>query len=425
MAATPYAPQAVATGTWSEAASRGVFMLEGIRVVEMGVWVAAPAVGGLLADWGAEVVKIEPPAGDPMRALFQLSMGSDAPHNPPFDLDNRGKKSVVIDLRSAAGKEAAFKLLSTADVFVTNMRPAALGRLGLGHEELLGRFPRLVYASITGYGLEGEERDRAGYDVGAFWARSGVADLFRVSGQPPLALRGGFGDHVTGIATAAGILGALFERERSGRGRLVETSLLRTGMYCIGWDLGIQLVYDKLRSTLPRTETDNPMVNSYQAGDGSWFWLIGLEGDRHFPLLCKAIDRPDLPEDQRFSTPKLRRTHRRDLIRTLDEIFVTRSRHEWADAFDREEVWWVPVQTPAEAVNDAQALANGGIIEVDGGQGNQPFRAVSSPVGFRHADTSASPPVPRVCAPVPRLGQHTAEVMKSVGLSDAEIDELG
>jgi len=400
-------------------------MLEGVRVVELGVWVAGPAVGGLLADWGAEVVKIEPPAGDPMRAMFQASMGSDVPHNPPFDLDNRGKKSVVLDLRGEAGRQAALRLLATADVFVTNLRPGALSRLGLGHEELLERFPRMVYADITGYGLEGEERDRAGYDVGAFWARSGVADLFRVPGEPPLALRGGFGDHVTAIATAAGVLGALFERERSGRGRLVETSLLRTGMYCIGWDLGIQLVYDKLRATLPRTETDNPMVNSYQAGDGAWFWLIGLEGDRHFPVLCKAIERHDLQSDPRFATPRLRRVNRRDLIRTLDEIFATRPRHKWAEAFDREEVWWVPVQTPAEAVRDRQAVANAAIVEVNCGDGEETVRSVASPVGFRAADATASPPAARVHAPVPRLGQHTAEVLRAVGLSDEEIDAVG
>ncbi|MBI5505889.1 MAG: CoA transferase [Deltaproteobacteria bacterium] len=399
-------------------------MLEGIRVVEVGVWVAAPAVGGLLADWGAEVIKIEPPAGDPMRAMFQVSMGSDVPDNPPFDLDNRGKKSVVLDLRGQAGREAALRLLSTVDIFVTNLRPAALERLGLGHEQLLARFPRLIYASVTGYGLEGEDRDRAGYDVGAFWARSGVADLFRLPDQPPLALRGGFGDHVTGIATVAGIMGALFERERSGRGRLVETSLLRTGMYCIGWDLGIQLVYGKLRPTLARTETDNPMVNSYQAGDGTWFWLIGLEGDRHFPVLCKAIDRPDLPLDPRFATPRQRRINRRELIRTLDEIFVSRPRHKWADAFDREEVWWVPVQTPAQAVRDRQALANGAVVELEGGEGGEPAHSVASPVGFRHADEAASAPPPRVYAPVPRLGQHTQEVLRAAGFSDEEIDRL-
>lgn len=397
-------------------------MLEGTRVVEMGVWVAGPATGGILADWGADVIKVEAPAGDPMRGFFRLAMGSEVPHNPPFDLDNRGKRSVVLDLTTEDGRDALERILATADVFVTNMRPAALARLGLGHDELLARHSRLVYASVTGYGLEGDESGRAGYDVGAFWARSGAADLFRVGDEPPLALRGGFGDHVTGIAMVAGILGALIERGRTGRGRLVETSLLRTGMYCLGWDLGIQLVYDKLRSTLPRTASDNPMVNCYRAGDGSWFWLIGLEGDRHFPLLCKALERPDLLEDARFGSPGQRRNNRRELIALLDGIFAEHGRQDWAERFDREGVWWVPVQTPAEVVRDPQVLANGGICEVDGGQGREDYRAVASPVAFRDGD-EVTPP--RRLGAVPALGADTADVLREAGLDEARIAALG
>lgn len=394
-------------------------MLEGIRVVELGVWVAGPATGGILADWGADVIKVESPSGDPMRGFFRLAIGSDVPHNPPFDLDNRGKKSVVLDLATGAGREAFERLLATADVFVTNMRPAALARLGLGHEEVRERHPRLVYASVTGYGLEGEDAGRAGYDVGAFWARTGAADLFRVPGEPPLALRGGFGDHVTAIATVAGILGALIERGRTGRGRLVETSLLGTGMYCLGWDLGIQLVYDKLRSTLPRTESDNPMVNCYQAAGGAWFWLIGLEGDRHFPRLCAAIEHLELLVDERFSSPKARRLNRRELIGILDAIFLERTREEWAKRFDREEVWWVPVQTPAEAVRDPQALANGVVCDVEGGDGREDYRAIASPVGFRDGDERTPP---RRLRAVPALGADTGEVLAEAGLDAAAIE---
>jgi crotonobetainyl-CoA:carnitine CoA-transferase CaiB-like acyl-CoA transferase len=383
----------------------------------MTVWVAGPAVGGIMADWGADVIKIEPPSGDPMRAMFQVTSGTMVEHNPPFDLDNRGKKSVVLDLRTEGGREAAMRIVAGADVFVTNMRHEALVRLGFDHRTLTSRFPALVYAIVTGFGLDGPEAARAGYDVGAFWARSGVADTLRVPGEPPPAIRGGFGDHVTGLATLSGVLAALLERQRSGRGRVVETSLLRTGMYCLGWDLGIQLVFDKLRPPMARTEAENPMVNCYEAGDGAWFWLIGVESDRHFPLLCRAVDRDDLLSDERFTSARSRRHNRAALIAILDEVFAGRPRQDWARAFDEGEVWWVPVQTPAEVVADPQALASGAIVDIPGPAGQEAFRAVDAPVCFR--DTELRPR-----RPVPALGEHTEEVLREVGLDEAAIAAL-
>jgi crotonobetainyl-CoA:carnitine CoA-transferase CaiB-like acyl-CoA transferase len=391
-------------------------MLEGVRVVELTVWVAGPAAGGVMADWGAAVTKIEAPAGDPMRAFFRAAIGSRVELNPPFDLDNRGKRSVCLDLATEAGRAAAHRLLETADVFITNLRPKALAKLGMDHETLTARFPRLVYAAVTGFGLEGPERDRAGYDVGAFWARSGVAHLFHTEEEPPGALRGGFGDHVTGLTTVAGILAALHERSRTGRGRVVETSLLRTGMYCIGWDLGIQLVFDKLHGPVPRTEAENPMVNCYRGGDGRWFWLIGVEGDRIFPRLCRALERPDLAGDERFADPRSRRKNRRELIALLDAAFAEASAGQWGDRFDREDVWWVPVQSPAEVCADPQAEAAGAFVNVPAADGST-FRAIASPVGFR----GAPEPSP---GPVPALGEHTREVLREAGLSEEEIDAV-
>jgi crotonobetainyl-CoA:carnitine CoA-transferase CaiB-like acyl-CoA transferase len=354
------------------------------------------------------VVKIEPPAGDPMRAFFQLATGSKVDRNPPFDLDNRGKRSVVLDVRTPAGRAAAERLLATADVFVTNLRPDALARLGLDPETLTARFPRLVYAGITGYGRTGAERDRPGYDVGAFWARSGVAATLAPEGTAPPQIRGGFGDHVTAIATVAGILAGLYERAQSGRGRVVETSLLRTGAYCLGWDLGIQLSFGKIRPPVPRTEVETPLVNSYRAGCGHWFWLIGLEADRHFPGVARSVGREDLLADERFATARERRRNCRELIAELDRAFATRPLAEWAECFDREGVWWAPVQSLDEVVADPQAEAAGAFVDVptrDGGVA----RAVASPVGFGGASTA-----PR--RPSPVLGEHTEEVLREVGL---------
>ena len=391
-------------------------MLDGLRVVEMGLWVAVPAAGGIMADWGADVVKIEPPAGDPMRAMFRLSAGSLVDKNPPFDLDNRGKRSVVIDVGTPAGRDLAYRVVERADVFVTNMRPDALARLGFDHETLRARFPRLIYASVTGYGLRGPESNRPGYDVGAFWARSGIAFGHIVEDGAPAALRGGLGDHVTAMSIVTGILAALHARERTGQGRLVETSLLRTAMYTLGWDLSIQLEFDKVKLPVPRTEIETPLMNSYRAGDGRWFFLIGLEADRHFPGVARVIERPEIVDDPRFATARDRRHNRTALIGLFDEAFATRPLAEWAERFDREGVWWAPVQSFSEVVRDPQAKAAGALIDAPS-RGGGTSRSVATPIGFDGAPVA-------VRAPSPLLGEHTDEVLREVGVDDATLARL-
>ena len=200
----------------------------------MGVWVAAPSAAALLADWGADVIKVEPPAGDPMRRAFgSLGIGDDVP-NPAFAQDNRGKRSVVLDLREDDARAAFEVLLATADVFVTNLRPDALDGLGLEPDATVERHPHLVYCSVSGYGLRGEDRNRPAYDIGAFWARSGLSVQLANSEGIPLNARGGIGDHISGLAALAGLLAAVLEQRQTGRGRVVEVSLLRTGSYVLG-----------------------------------------------------------------------------------------------------------------------------------------------------------------------------------------------
>jgi len=378
--------------------------LEGFRVVELGVWVAGPSAGGLLAEWGADVIKVEPEAGDPMRRVFALISGHGQPQSPPFDLDNRGKRSVVLDLTTDDGRASMATLLATADVFLTNLRPEATERLGLGPEVLRAAHPRLVYASVTGYGRSGPESHRAGYDVGAFWARSGLARTITPGDQPLVDIRSGMGDHVTGMTTAAGIVTALLARERTGEGSLVETSLLRTGMWCLGWDLGIQLRFDKLAPTMTRDELQNPMCNSYQAGDGSWFWLLGVESDRLWPKLLAAIDRPDLADDERFATSRDRRHHAPQVIAVLDEVFAGAPRAHWEERFDAHDVWWSPANTAEEALADPQAIASGVLVDVPEGEGAPAHQAIASPVTFDGRPTQPA-------GPVPGLGQHTTEVL--------------
>jgi crotonobetainyl-CoA:carnitine CoA-transferase CaiB-like acyl-CoA transferase len=384
--------------------------LEGIRIVELGVWVAGPGAGGVLADWGADVIKLEPPEGDPMRRLFAITAGHGAVESPPFDLDNRGKRSVVLDLRTDEGRGAAQRIAASADVFVTNLRPDAVDRLGLGPEQLMGDNGRLVYASVTGYGRHGPDANRAAYDVGAFWARTGMARSLLPEGEPPPGIRGGLGDHATGLTTVAAVCAALLQRERTGNGQLVETSLLRTGIYCVGWDVGIQLRYGKLAPTLPRTETMNPTVNPYLAADGRWFWLLGLESDRHWPGLTRALERPDLLTEEPFASSRGRRKQAAVVIAELDRAFAKRTRAEWVERFEREDVWWAPVHTFEEVIDDPQAQAAGAFVDVPGGEGTPAHRAVATPVTF--GDSAVGP-----AGPVPALGEHTDEVLREVGLA--------
>ncbi|WP_199254803.1 CaiB/BaiF CoA transferase family protein [Mycolicibacterium mengxianglii] len=376
--------------------------LAGISVVELGVWVAGPATGGLLADWGAEVIKIEPPGGDPARTFGRmLGLGPDV--NPPFDMDNRSKRSVVLDLSTAEGRAAANQLICEADVFVTNVRPAALRRLELDFDTLAARHPRLVYGLITGYGLTGPDADDAAYDVAAFWARAGLAHLLTRPGETPPFQRGGMGDHAAGMTLAAGVCAALVARGRTGAGQLVATSLYRQGGYTVSFDMNTFLATGRPIAIGRRESMGNPAMNNYTAADGRRFWLVGLDGERHWPPLCRAVGRPDWLTDPRFAGPRERARHAAVLITALDEIFATKPMADWATIFaDEPDLFWSPINSLEDIVGDDQFHAAGGIVYVPDGDGTVPM--VASPVDF-----SATPWAPR--GPAPRLGEHTEEVL--------------
>jgi crotonobetainyl-CoA:carnitine CoA-transferase CaiB-like acyl-CoA transferase len=385
----------------------GLSTLSDLRVIELGVWVAAPSAAALLADWGADVIKVEPPAGDPMRHVFgSLGIDSDMP-NPAFSLDNRGKRSVVLNLRLHEDRERLEDLLASADVFISNLRPDALDGLGLEPDATVARHPRLVYCSISGYGLRGDERDRPTYDIGAFWARSGLSMQMADHQGTPLNARGGIGDHITGLAALAGLLAAVLEQRATGRGRVVEVSLLRTGAYVLGWDLGLQMTLGKVARAEAREHNQAPLMNPYRTADEKWFFFTGLEAARHIGAVCRALGRPDLADDPRFADARAIRRNRTEIIAMFDEVIGKLPLAVWAERFDREGVWWAPAQTPAEVVEDPQLRANRGFVEIDGGTaGGQ--RSVNGPVSFSDA------PRTRVAA-VPGLGQHTDEVLGELG----------
>ncbi len=387
----------------------------GIKVVEMGFWVAAPAAAALLADWGADVIKIEPPDGDPFRAYFAWTVGQAAPVVPQFELDNRGKRSVALNLQTEAGRQVMLRLLADADVFITNLRPRVLEKFGLDYGTLHQQFPSLVYCQITAYGPEGPERDRAAYDVGAFWARAGVVASLTVPGAHPPHQRGGMGDHMTGAIAAGAIAAALLARERTGRGQRVSVPLLRVGAYMMGWDLSMVLRLGARIETTDRVHPRNPLMNCYQDRDGRWFWLIGLQSDRHWPDLCRAIGREDLRSDPRFATARSRAEKAPELVAELDRVFAAKPLAEWAEAFDRHGVWWAPVQTLNDLAADPVAAAAGTFVEVPRPEG--PIRMVSGPVDF-----SETPWFPR--GPAPELGQHTEEVLLGLGYSWADLERF-
>jgi crotonobetainyl-CoA:carnitine CoA-transferase CaiB-like acyl-CoA transferase len=390
--------------------------MDGVRVVEMGVWVAGPAAGGILADWGADVVKIEPPGiGDPGR-LFATMLGADLPFNPPFEMDNRSKRSIGLDLRSDEGRAIGLELVSGADVFLTNVRPAGLARIGFDPDSLLAHNPRLVYGSITGYGLEGPDRDKAAYDIAGFWARSGIAHMLTTPGQHPPFQRGGMGDHNTGLAMAGAISAALFSRERSGKGQLVSTSLLREGLYTLSFDLALTLRLGVGLGVADRKTMGNPAINAYQDRDGRWFWIVGLEGERHWPPMARAAGHPEWLEDPRFADPKSRAENAAALIGLLDQVFATRSRDEWAEIFDAEpDLWWAPVQNLEEVVADPQVTAGGGFCEV-------PDSGATTLLPASPADFAGTPWQPRWMAP--ELGQHTDQVLTELGHDEQQIATL-
>ena len=390
-------------------------LLDGIRVVEMGVWVAGPAAGGVLADWGADVIKLEPPAGDPMRRAFQNLAGIDLPSSPPFNQDNRGKRSIALDLRVDEGRAIARRLVLGADVFLTNYRHDALERLGLDWASLSKESDRLIYAHATSYGSEGPDRDRAGYDIGSFWARSGIAYLLTPTGQDPVAARGGFGDHITASHVLAGIAAALFQRARTGRGQRVEASLLGSALYTIGWDISLQLEYGIGLSPGKRSESIVPTATSYKAADGRWVWLLGVEADRHWPRMVKALGLMELEHDPQFATAAARRENARALMAILDATFAQRPLAEWIRRFDEVDLWWAPVQTPAEVVRDPQAQAAGLFVDVPGARGGIP--SVASPVQFSDCDT-------RPRRGVPQLGEHGSEILQEAGIPEREIENL-
>jgi crotonobetainyl-CoA:carnitine CoA-transferase CaiB-like acyl-CoA transferase len=386
-------------------------ILEGIRVIEVAQWWFVPAAGAVLADWGADVVKVEHPvSGDPQRGLMTSGLiPNTGGVNFMVEQPNRGKRSVGIDLNKPEGLGVLHRLLGTADVFLTNFLPAARRRLKIDVENIRAVNPRIIYVRGHGQGARGPDMEKGGYDAASFWCRGGICSALTPAGAPtPVMQRAAFGDSIGGLALAGGIAAALLRRERTGTPSVVDLSLLGTAMWIMAPDIIATKLLSGPMPQFTRADAPNPIVNSYKTKDGRWLFLNMLQPDRFWPDLCRRIGRPELVEDERFATGMARFTNRVECVQMLDATFAERTLDEWRAALADCEGVWAPMQTATELHDDPQVVANEYLLPIDRGDGS-PFTLVANPVQFDEMAPTVHP--------APDLGQHTEEILLELGMS--------
>jgi crotonobetainyl-CoA:carnitine CoA-transferase CaiB-like acyl-CoA transferase len=393
-------------------------VLAGIRVVEVAAWTFVPISGAVLAEWGADVVKIEHPVtGDPQRGLVSSGLVPGGPGvNFMFEVPNRGKRSVGLDLSTDDGRELLYRLVERADVFVTNHLPEVRARLRIDVEHVRARNPDIVYVRGSGQGARGPEANRGGFDGASFWARAGLAMAFKdPAAEWPVDQRPAFGDVLGGLTIAGGIAAALLRRERTGTPSVVDVSLLGLGLWSLAPEVTSAKLYEGVDiPTFDRDSIPNPLVGTYPTKDGRYVALVLLQADRFWPDLCAHLDRPDLVDDPRFKDAAARYEHRRECIQVLREIFRSRTYAEWRRRLQTLEGVWAPLQTPLEVHDDPQVQANGYLEPVTAADGAQ-FVLPANPVQFDET--------PAAVRGAPEHGEHTDEVLLELGLTYDEILE--
>ena len=390
-------------------------IFSGLKVVDLASFIAGPGAATILSDFGAEVIKIEPPGmGDPYRLVYKMPPQPSSSDNYAWHLDNRNKRGMALDLKSPQAKEIIERLVKWADVLVINFPPPVRKRLSLTYEDLAPLNPSLIYADISGYGDDGPDANLPGFDITAYWARSGLLALTRDAGAPPTLPPSGSGDHATAVGLYAAIVTALYRRERMGKGAHVTTSLIAEGVWSCSMYVQAALCGAKFFPLHDRMNPPNPILNVYRTSDDYWFLIVVQAKD--WPALAKAVGRPDLVSDVRFLDEKARVANASQLTEILDQVFASKPGSYWRPALDQAHVTYGAVRHPSEAISDPQLFANDIIVPLEGA-GENLKHTISSPLKVHGVQK-----VPAKRAP--GVGEHNDEVLNELGFTSTEIEEL-
>jgi crotonobetainyl-CoA:carnitine CoA-transferase CaiB-like acyl-CoA transferase len=391
--------------------------MEGVRVLEVATWGVAPIAATVLGDWGADVIKIEHPVtGDPVRGVFsRFREGSSAgPADATWHHVNRGKQSVGVDIATPDGQAIVRRLVASADVFITSFPTDKRKQFSIEVDDVRAINPKIIYGRVTALGPRGPESEKPGHDLNAYWGRSGAAHAAHVvSGSeyaPPQPV-GAMGDYTTGLTLAGGLSAALFKRAQTGEPSVVDASLLGTGVWAMAYSIITETKYAR-PDRAGHHNMVNPVSNTFKTSDGRFIYLALVKSDRWWPDFCRHIERPDLIDDERFSSFDARKDHSEELIRLLDDVFAARTYEEWRAAFATLAGPWAPVQMAPELQQDVQALANEYVTDLDVGDG-QHVKVVNVPVQF----DESSPSLERA----PEVGEHTEMVLLEAGLTWDEL----